>query len=357
MGMRAWFLVVALMLAPFPTLADATVPVRDVPGAKDNPLLKRYDGAFLVGATRSAFTDFKLPLAKLEATEARDASNNVLFLPKQERELEGTLTRLVYVAPAERSPLEVLRNYQDVIEAAGGSVLYACKSEGCGGDSTRASSGGGGESSLAMYFLREADIADPAYSNGACAVTAAIKDQRFLAGRIPQTTGEAHVAVQTYALSDDLYCKALNGRTVAVVHIVEPRPREKRMVAVKADEMAKSLGSSGRVALYGILFDTDKTDVKPDSAPTLEEIAGLLRTDPKLAVIVVGHTDNQGGYEYNLDLSRRRAEAVIRTLAASHRIDPKRLKAAGVGMVAPAASNDDEAGRARNRRVELVKPN
>ncbi|WP_246733335.1 OmpA family protein [Methylobacterium sp. BTF04] len=129
------------------------------------------------------------------------------------------------------------------------------------------------------------------------------------------------------------------------------------MTTVDAEAMAKSIGATGKVALSGILFDTAKTDVKPDSAPTLQEIAGLMKANPKLAVIAVGHTDNQGAYEHNVDLSRRRADAVIKTLAASYGVDAKRLKAAGIGMVAPNASNDDEAGRAKNRRVELVKLN
>ena len=83
----------------------------------------------------------------------------------------------------------------------------------------------------------------------------------------------------------------------------------------------------------------------------------LLSSDPKLAVLIVGHTDNQGAYDYNLDLSRRRAESVVAALAASYRADPKRLRAAGVGMLAPAASNDADDGRAKNRRVEVVKLN
>jgi outer membrane protein OmpA-like peptidoglycan-associated protein len=129
------------------------------------------------------------------------------------------------------------------------------------------------------------------------------------------------------------------------------------MVVVKADEMARNIATTGRVALYGIFFDTNKADLKPESNPTLMEIAGLLKVDSKLAVLIVGHTDNQGAYDYNVDLSRRRAEAVVKALTTSFQADPKRLRAAGVGMLAPAASNDAEDGRAKNRRVEVVKLN
>ena len=355
--LRLSLLALALALSTCAARADASVPTKDIAGAKDNPILKRYEGALIVSYSKVAFTDFKVPLSKLEVTDRRDTMNNRVFAPKQEQELEGPLTRIAYLAPPDRSPLEVLRNYQDEIEAAGGSVLFTCKVEACGGDHTRSSSGGGSDQSLMMYFFNDKDLKEPPFSNGTCALTSSISDQRYFSAKLPQIGGDAYVTVHSLSIAMSPYCKAFAGRTVALVQILEPRSREKKMVTVKADEMAKSIGSTGRVALYGILFDTNKTDIKPESAPTLAEIAGLMKTDPKLAVIVVGHTDNQGGYDYNIDLSRRRAVAVIAALAATHKVDPKRLKAAGVGMVAPTASNDDEAGRAKNRRVELVKLN
>ena len=133
--------------------ADATIPTKDIAGAKDNPLIKRYDGSFIVSYERLAFTDFKVPLSRLEATDGRDRMNNQLFLPKKEVEVEGARTRIAYVLPADRSPLEVLRNYEDVVKSAGGEVLFACKADACGGDSNLSSAGGGGQSSLMMYFF------------------------------------------------------------------------------------------------------------------------------------------------------------------------------------------------------------
>ena len=129
------------------------------------------------------------------------------------------------------------------------------------------------------------------------------------------------------------------------------------MVVVKADEMARTIEATGRIALYGIFFDTDKTDLKTESTPTLTEIGQMMKANPKLAILVVGHTDNQGAYEYNIDLSKRRADAVVKALAASQGVDAKRMRGAGVGMLAPAASNGSEEGRAKNRRVEIVKLN
>src|SRR5215813_8492556 len=193
--------------------AEATNPTKDIAGAKDNPLLKRYDGSFIVSYERLAFTDFKVPLSQLEPTDKRDGMNNRLFLPKKEVELEGARTRIAYVIPADRSPLEVLRNYEDVVKAAGGEVLFTCKGDACGGDSNRSSAGGGGESSLMMYFVVESQLKDAAFSNGACALASKIDDQRFFAAKIPQGSGDVYVTVHTFQVNDTSYCKALNGRT------------------------------------------------------------------------------------------------------------------------------------------------
>jgi len=340
-----------------PSFAAATIPTKDIQGARDNSLLKRYEGSFIVNYEQVAFTDFKVPLSPLELTDRRDSRNNNLYLPKKEMKLEGPRTRLTYIVPAGRSPLEVLRNYEDVVKEAGGQVLFTCKAEECGGHPHRSSGGGGNKSSLMMYFFMEAQVKEPLYSTGYCALTDHIDDQRYFTGKIPQSTGDAYVTVHTYKLNAHSSCKALNDQTIAVVYVLEPKAREQKMVVVKADEMARALNATGRIALYGIFFDTDKTDIKSESTPTLNEIGQLLKTNPKLAILVVGHTDNQGAYDYNLDLSKRRADAVVKALTASYGADAKRMRGAGAGMMAPSATNDTEEGRAKNRRVEIVKLN
>ena len=129
---------------------------------------------------------------------------------------------------------------------------------------------------------------------------------------------------------------------------------ETRMVTVSAGEMAAGISKSGSIALYGILFDFNSAEVKPESTPTLEEMAKLLKSQPALKLLVVGHTDNVGTYEFNVDLSQRRAASVVRTLNSKFAVDPKRLTPVGVSFASPVASNKTEEGRAKNRRVELV---
>ncbi len=104
----------------------------------------------------------------------------------------------------------------------------------------------------------------------------------------------------------------------------------------------------------GHIFETESADITAQSDATLTEIATLLQNDPDMRLHVVGHTDNEGTLEFNLDLSRRRTEAVVQTVVSGHGVATSRLLANGVGFLAPVASNRTEEGRARNRRVEPV---
>jgi OOP family OmpA-OmpF porin len=126
-------------------------------------------------------------------------------------------------------------------------------------------------------------------------------------------------------------------------------------IEANAEVFSNDLRATGHVAVYGILFDTGKTELKPESEPALVEIAKLLAADAALKLHVVGHTDNVGALESNMKLSQGRADAVVQALVGRHGIAAARLKAGGVGPLAPVASNDAEEGRTKNRRVELVK--
>ncbi len=125
-------------------------------------------------------------------------------------------------------------------------------------------------------------------------------------------------------------------------------------VTAKAEALGAGLAASGHVEVPGILFDTGKAVLKPESDRALAECARLLAAQPALKVHVVGHTDNQGTVASNLALSAARADAVVKALTGRFQVAPARLAPHGAGPYAPVASNADEGGRARNRRVELV---
>ena len=155
--------------------------------------------------------------------------------------------------------------------------------------------------SLSMFLYPAERIQDPDFSNGSCAQTRNISNQRYLAAELPGES--AYISVLAYALHDDGYCKELNGRTIAAVDILQTKSREQKMVAVNASEMAKKIATTGSVALYGIYFDFNKADLKPESNATLDQIAQLLKNDAALKLLVVGHTDNVGTFDFNTGLS------------------------------------------------------
>lgn len=126
-------------------------------------------------------------------------------------------------------------------------------------------------------------------------------------------------------------------------------------VVANAEVFSNDIRTTGHAAVYGIYFDTGKSTIKPESAQAIAEIAKLLKSDPNLKVHVVGHTDNVGGVDSNIKLSQSRAEAVMQALVRDNGIAAARLRAFGCGQFAPVLSNDAEEGRAKNRRVELVK--
>jgi len=152
----------------------------------------------------------------------------------------------------------------------------------------------------------------------------------------------------------ETWAQADKGNGKIWLRIVEKKQMAQYIVA-DAAAFGNDINATGHVAVYGIYFDTNKADVKPDSRPALEEIAKLLAQNPGLKLLVVGHTDMTGSMDANMKLSQARGEAVVQGLVSQHGVAAARLKGYGVGPLAPVATNDTDEGRAKNRRVELVK--
>lgn len=340
---------------PAPPLKAGAIPPGDAPGARDASALPRYGGGLLLESKASAFDEIALPNAKLERRADKvDARNNDLFLPPEPLAVEGRVTRMSYLLPEGRSALEVVRGYQQTVKDAGGSVLFECSRDECGGSGVTAARSGGSKTGL-IHMLYPYDMIAGPWTE--CVLQEDRSGQRFTLLDLPKGGGKAAVLVWNVGdVSAGSNCKAWVGRLVALVVTVETAAREQRMETVAASAMGEGLDREGRVALYAIQFDTAKADIKPESGAQLTELVSFLRGAPATKVLVVGHTDNQAGIDYNLDLSRRRAQAVVAALKGAG-ITAARLTPQGVGMAAPLASNDTEEGRAKNRRVELVKLN
>jgi OmpA-OmpF porin, OOP family len=334
--------------------SDATEPSIDLAGSADPIGIARFASSKIVAYDHKAYDEYIFttgPLVPAADSEARDASNNKLFEFKTKQTLEGARTRLIYLLPPGRSPLEALRGYQQSLIGMDAVKRFECAAENCGGDASRSSNGGGGAQSIAMKLWPMSRVGVEDFSNSACAQTIGISDQRFASFEVP---GKAFVQVHAFLGQDDLYCKVMNDRVLIVVDVLEVKAREQNMVTLSASELNSAIVSTGRVAIYGILFDTGSSVIKPESNASLEQIATLLRQNPALKLHVVGHTDNHGTLDSNFALSKARAAAVAAALSTQYAIPAVRLSANGVSSLAPVTSNLEEAGRAKNRRVELV---
>jgi OOP family OmpA-OmpF porin len=320
----------------------------DVKGTKDPAGIKRYEGSTIIGYKFSKFDEHTFMTGPLTHTTV---NGSAAYKPVKTERAEGEYTRLLYTGPGGRSPLEVIRNYEQDLAAAGFTTVYRCAAAECG------------DSSIADHYLytmenRLSNYPPPGSGRAPGQVTeyafSSAKDQRLLVAKRPGSGGDCWISVLVATGGFDMH-KETFGHPVILVDYVERAGMDTKMVTVDASAMAKGIAATGHVALYGILFDTDKTDIKPASAATIAEIAKFLKQDAAVKLYVVGHTDDVGLYDYNMGLSQRRAAAVVAELTGKHGIPAARLKPAGSGPLSPVAPNETEHGRAKNRRVELVK--
>jgi len=325
----------------------------NAPGSSDL-LLPRYAGSFILAQTRKDFDELILPLGKVIGSSYQTDPDKKLRYEKGET-VEGRLTRTVYVIPEGRSTLEVVRNYTNELEGKGAKTLFQCSKAECGEDFHKAHGvpralkpEGTAYNRTRLDLVRNVlEYVDPS------------AEQRLWVGKWSRDNGSdvyvsIYAATQTGGSMGDVSA-ALKGRVLVMLDVLETKAMQQNLAFVSAEQIGGALGKDGRVALYGILFDFDKADIKPESDKQLVEMANLLKSTPGLKVFIVGHTDNKGAFAYNTDLSQRRAEAVAKTLAAKYGIAADRLVAKGVGPLSPLAPNDNEDGQAKNRRVELVR--
>jgi outer membrane protein OmpA-like peptidoglycan-associated protein len=314
------------------TLVPLFALAADLPGSQDPPGMKRYEGSEIIGYRAPQFDEFLLPLGAPTTVDPAAYEKSL--------RVEGRVSRYTYLAPTGRSSAELFRNYKGEFQRLGVETVYE---KGVGEH--------GWFGPTLQPMADQDDISQILAYNEA--------DERVLVGKSKQVQPTYYfVFVTSYkdgVIPHRLEGAVTPGRALAELIVVAPEQVEQKMTFVNAREMSESLAASGRIALYGVYFDTDKDVVRQDSRQTLQEIAKLLQSQPQLKLHIVGHTDNQGTSEHNLDLSRRRATNVVRELASKFGIAADRLDAFGAGWYAPVATNDSSDGRAKNRRVELVK--
>ena len=321
-------------------LLTSSAIAADVRGSKDPEGFKRFQGAEIAHYQVSTYGEYEL---------ARDVVNILkgTDFAKSEK-IEGALTRVVYLVPQGHSALEVYRNYQMVLRDAGLKTSIELASDidryffgqfyfQSERNDRYAHENTPFEGSKKTYYL----TASGTMNGKATTVALLVSDSPGLSW-VPDGINGPTVTIKP-------------GQVVVGLDVVASKTVANQMVLVKADDMARALGGAGKIDLYGIYFDTDQSVVKAESNATLDEIAKLLKSQPNLKLEVGGHTDNTGKSDRNVKLSADRANAVVKALTAKYGIAAARLQAKGYGDAQPVAPNNDEAGRAKNRRVQLRK--
>ena len=276
----------------------------------DHPLVKPYEGSKIYSKNVEAFAEYSVFKGWDKETKEYNTQT-----------LEGKVTKIRYKNPPERSVLELYRNYQGALEREGVTVLYECnqaKMECIDGP-------------IATSTLRQ-QFGIHAFGRNS---------GRYMFAKLEQAEQVAYLVL-------------LVGKQSTDVHVVEMKKMETGKVILNLAALTEDLDKKGFVVVEGIYFDTNKTTLKPDSKPAIDEVAKLLKERPDLNLYVVGHTDMQGSLSHNMNLSKGRAKAVVTSLINDHGVAKERLEGHGVGPLAPVASNAQESNRAKNRRVVLI---
>lgn len=332
----------AMALAAF--IPASSLLAKDVEGSKDPADFKRVTGSEIIWYKYSKFNELKIALSSVEFDYDKQD-----FAKNKRDKAEGQLTTLYYKLPADSSNLEAIRQYQSELKPAGYETLFEAADDKLDNGYNRFVSEIFPEAKKTdqLQYLHEFNHGKQHYA--------------ILKGK-GKEGNEIYVSVYAFTLEDvstgfDKLVenhKLEKGNVIVRLDVLETKAMETRMSAVKAEEITSTIDTTGRIAIYGVYFDTDKSDIKPESAESLAEMAKAINAG-KGTYLIVGHTDNQGDLNYNQTLSLKRATAVTAALTGEYKISADRVIPVGVGMAAPLAPNTDDKGRAKNRRVEIVK--
>lgn len=287
-------------------------PLSEEAKAADNAMLPRYPGAKIYNHKKIDTETVKIPFA-INAAE------------KTPLQLTGDLTKHTYTIE-NVSTLKVYENYKSALNNAGFNFISQCELEQCG-DKKQVN-----------------DLGDQLALSGN--VYNWYRKPYYLLAKKSMPTGNVYVG---------LFIGGYESQVGVQQVIVQEKAVQTGLVNVNADSLKQQIDAEGKALIYGIYFDTGKADIKVESKPTLDAIAELLKRNPDLLLYVVGHTDDTGDGAANVSLSKQRADSVVAALVNEYQVATNRLQAQGVGPYAPAGNNTSDAGKQKNRRVELVK--
>jgi OOP family OmpA-OmpF porin len=258
---------------------------------------------------------------KLNNSDDREFDEFSFFDGKKMVNVEGRLYRKNYSlkdGALEASPLQITHNYANAVKAQGGEVLYEGKM----------------------------DVEGLKNKSG----------DRLASLKMHKDGKEIWIEVIPYNRGSSYYLNAIvKGEMKQEVATAAPKPEAPKpeVKPEPAKDLAKEIKTKGFATIY-INFDVDKATIKPESQPTIDHVAQMLKDNPDLNLTIAGYTDNSGSRAHNRTLSENRAKAVLQALVGQG-IAAGRLASVGYGQDKPIADNSTEAGKAKNRRVELIK--
>jgi len=279
------------------------------------------EGATLSASAESPRDTMVFPVGPWEAND----------LPTQT--VEGALRREAWILPeTQRTTAEILAPLRDALEEDGFNILYTCREIDCGGFDFR----------YALNLLPEPDMhVDLGDFRYLTARKSGAKDVVTLVISRAGDTGYIHIS----RVGESAPTRA----TAARAPFTAPLPGP-------SNTLIELLTGTGHAVLEDLAFATGSATLEAQAFPSLSDLATWLRADASRRIVLVGHSDAVGALDRNIALSRARAEAVLDRLATAHDVPREQMAAQGIGFLSPLASSETEAGRAANRRNEVVLP-
>ena len=300
----------------------------DIENSKDHPMVSRFEGAVIEFYKETKWGAYKIPVSE----------NKISFC--EPLVVEGKVIRTQYSVSIDNNPEYVLQNYKAAFAKAGFTILIAVANEGLG------------------VGERSQDWAMQYYSPGDAYWRCALNNTRF-GGTIgiPNWKGnQAFIVAKGQKGNKEIYVTMYsidnNAYTLINQDVIEIQTAETGMVT--AENISKGINAEGHFAVYGILFETGQSTIKPESSIALKTISDFINANAAKKYYIVGHTDNVGNFPDNRLLSDSRAKTVMNELITNYAVKPEQLKAYGTSSLSPVTSNATEEGRAKNRRVEIV---
>ena len=299
----------------------------DIENGKDYPAISRFRGAVIEFYKETKWGSYKLPVSEKGKIDWEKPMS-----------LEGKVTRIQYSVSKENNSEIVMHNYKTGFQKAGYEIMIAISNEELG-------------FSDRPHTWKDKYYVGGGFYNG-------LNNEKFGLGiEFPNwKNNHSFIAARGHENDKDIYAivytVVTDKYTLITQDVIEVEAVETGLVT--ADNISNDIKMKGHIAIYGIHFDTGKSELKPESAEAVKTIADYLNSHKDKIFVIVGHTDNTGNFEANVKLSRERANSVRKELVDKFKVKKGQLKIYGAGSACPVTNNLTDKGKAKNRRVEVV---